>query len=533
MTNGHDKIDDIFKQSLENYSLNVSDEMFEKAFAEAQIKPKSSKGFFQFPYNLIISTLIIVPALIISAYTFNIENNQIANKLNNDNSNNEINIPSQNLLSENTIIEKNLINTNLSNEKLSNPEIKDESNQIFNTNSNKNNLAISSSEISNKKQNNAQIIANSNEKKIERKNDNALSQEKIIPNEGINSSEINIANTQIETIVTNQEIKEPISPISQIHSQQINEINLLKIKSILPFLSQIEISVPFSPISFQSDYPPLSKKANAFVEFNSNLSIPYSIIKETNSELSAIVNKRKEALSPSLSYYNFELLGGIKKGSLILKGGIAYSQLKEHTKYGIVNVNPHTIEQLQYNGTPYNYSDGINFYQVDTLHYWHYSYIADSTIHVVDSAMAYDTDMNQVNIYDTIAITKYDSIDLSKLHTKYSIVEIPLYVGYEWNKGKWSYAIQGGIIPAILLKQTGSFYNGSQEVVLKSDLFPMKKFMLFGSVHASVLYYINTRMVVKMGPEFKTSLLSVTDKDKGWSQKWNNFGLKAGIIYYF
>jgi hypothetical protein len=83
-----------------------------------------------------------------------------------------------------------------------------------------------------------------------------------------------------------------------------------------------------------------------------------------------------------------------------------------------------------------------------------------------------------------------------------------------------------------MVKQQGSYYNGKEEAQVTSETFPMRKFVLFGSVKASVLYNLNHRIVISLGPEAKTTLFSVTNPQNGWSQLWSSYGIRFGIKYY-
>jgi hypothetical protein len=190
---------------------------------------------------------------------------------------------------------------------------------------------------------------------------------------------------------------------------------------------------------------------------------------------------------------------------------------------------------LSPNGNPYTFQSGNNYYLVDTsLGYWHYTYVLDSAIHVDDSVWAWETDTTQVWIFDSLYQTAYhDTLDMTRLDVRYSLVEVPLYFGYESTFGRFGYKLQAGILPGLLLRQSGQFYNGSEIVNVPSSLFPASRFCLSGEINVSAIYSLTDQWVISAGPKFKKSILPMKDVQSVWQQSWTQWGIQVGIKYFF
>ncbi len=258
-----------------------------------------------------------------------------------------------------------------------------------------------------------------------------------------------------------------------------------------------------------------------------------SSIKSLNPETSLLADTRNNALEPGISSYNLSLMLNLHKNSFIASAGINYNMFSELTDYEIVLFNPRTHYDQYYNGTPYTFTFNGNYYQVDSTLYWHYTYVADSVIHVADSVQSYEIDTIPVSVFDSLAITKFDTADYSKLKANYSLIEFPLYAGIEINKGKWGYTFSAGIIPGFLMLRNGSLFNGTEEVLLPNDIFPLRKFVLSGGLKVQFNYYPGTKFMLFAGPEIKGLLINASEKGSGFQQKWYSWGLRGGIRYFF
>jgi len=282
------------------------------------------------------------------------------------------------------------------------------------------------------------------------------------------------------------------------------------------------------------DINPGLKKIDWSVELFGFGSAQLQSTKSKKAEFNNFVDNKEKAFTPSFSSYNYGVLVGINKGPFSFQAGISYSKLNEMNNYGNVCTNPKQISYLSQNATPYNYVNNNNYYRIDSSQYWHYTYISNPNVQAIDSVLALDIDTALVNNFDTIKTIVYDTLNLSQLKVQYSLIEFPIWIGYERirQNARWGYAFRVGITPAMMVRQQGSFFDGESLIKISPDTYPLRKFLLYGSLKASIIYNINHHLEFSFGPEAKTTLFSVSSSQSGWTQRWSSVGIHFGIKYY-
>lgn len=258
-----------------------------------------------------------------------------------------------------------------------------------------------------------------------------------------------------------------------------------------------------------------------------------SRINAINPEQQVFAASRNDALLPSFSSFNTGLALNLHTGRYLLSAGITYNCFTEHTDYGIFMYNPQQSYHYYYNGSPYTYISNGQYYLTDTNTYWHYTYVVDSMLHVSDSMLIKEINNTLVNAIDSALMTRFDTADYSKLKAKYSVIELPLYAGFEWNFGRWGYGLSAGVIPGMLIRQSGSLFGGEGEVMLPAGVLPVRKFILNAGAKLHVNFYPSEKMMLFAGPEFKGNILNASGKGAGLHQQWMFYGLRGGIRYFF
>jgi len=536
MNNGHDKIDDVFREGLNGIKGDLPDSFFEESWA------KSSPGKIQTSPASGLSTLyIIIPAAMVilgSVYFFSTEA-KIKNAELVSAETSEINYTrshSGDISTSSADFTENLItdNTNNINEKKS-KDIKQNNNVAINEstpNSKYSEISTNNKEIANAVKTNETTQNNQTVNSIKKENltntpvENSINyssdsenENKVTLNENVSSETVKNSESDLKNEITFATEKYGIISSKMMYVKNTEDIKIN---------SPADLLMGFNP-AVVSQFNPAFWSAEIYASAN----YLFSKIKAVNPENDMLAESRQNSLNPGLSSFNYGLLLNYHKRFYILSAGINYNSFTEHTDYGMVLFNPQINYEQYYNGTPYNFTLNGNYYQVDSSSYWHYTYVVDSVLHIADSVQGFEIDTNLVSVFDSLAFSKFDTADYSKLKAKYSLIEIPLYAGIEINRGKWGYAISAGIIPGFLIRQSGSFINGSNEITLPDGLFPMRKFVLSGGLKIQFNYYPGTRLMLFAGPEAKISLINASEKNSGLSQKWYTVGLRGGIRYFF
>lgn len=146
----------------------------------------------------------------------------------------------------------------------------------------------------------------------------------------------------------------------------------------------------------------------------------------------------------------------------------------------------------------------------------------------IDSAGRADTikDWRQVTVQTASEILTYNS---------YRMVDIPLFVGYQFYKGDWTFEFQGGVMVNLLMKKKGEILDPALNVVevTDNDLVFKDRIGLsaFGSFKA--IYPLTTRLGVYAEPHFRVNLKSITTDAYPLEQRYNQFGLHVGARWIF
>jgi hypothetical protein len=197
-----------------------------------------------------------------------------------------------------------------------------------------------------------------------------------------------------------------------------------------------------------------------------------------------------------------------------------------------------STNQLLYNSQEYQ---NISFLGqtavIDTNgSYWHYFYISDSTIRIIDSVKTWRTDTNVITVYDTTFAQRFDTLKNPAWVNSYSLFEIPLNIGWMKNFGRVNLGLSTGPIFSLLVGTKGKMpYHKTNQTELIAIKQEFHQFRLGVSWQMSGLinYQFSNRMLVEFSPYYRHTLLPF--KSSGTSSTLNNnsFGLQLGIRYYF
>lgn len=211
------------------------------------------------------------------------------------------------------------------------------------------------------------------------------------------------------------------------------------------------------------------------------------------------INSRLDTESPLVSFS-----GGIQMGykfdkGILLRSGFNYSRINERFHFVKKDVkNTQTV------------------ITIDTVWAGDGSY-----------TISRDTTINEI----------YGTEDIQKL-IAYSMIDIPVILGYEIKYSDFKIGLNAGIILNILTTNKGAMLNMDGEVETFDSKYKKNSIFnknlgasLFASVDAS--FRVNDRIDVFIEPRFRLYLKSFTTSNYPLIQKYTNFGISFGPRFYF
>ncbi len=343
----------------------------------------------------------------------------------------------------------------------------------------------------------------------------------------------NITNNNIENIIdTKNTITEtnkqnlPAQTTLQTYNKKVETIATKKAglitlspyitHPVLPYKDTLGVNVFGEPIvvditkwSFDIIWSPLVTNSN---------------IETNNFENEQYITEYNNALSPALSH-SFGINTNFEYKNLIIQSGIYYHQFKENFKY---NEPVLLVDTINYYETYYTYEPVVDTTYILDLDEW----LNNNNVVYIEYI-----DTNIVKTPNQRQLTEYDTTYTSKqiiAKNKYTYVEIPLTVGYQFKNDKLTIAPKMGLITGLYINSSGKILNNSYQT---SDLAYNKQeyikahFSAYSSIE--IRYKLNDFFSVIADPYYRKSLNSIFNKTNNISYKFGSYGLKLGIRYKF
>lgn len=185
-----------------------------------------------------------------------------------------------------------------------------------------------------------------------------------------------------------------------------------------------------------------------------------------------------------------------------------------------------------------NITSGLSFNQFgENINYNLYnSFTKDTTITFVsDSAIILSWDSINHAVYVTYETTQLDTITLDSTHlnqkfnNRHSYLTIPLLLGYEFHKNKWSINLKTGLGISLLLKSKANYINYELSNFINQS---SKKILINFFFSPEFGYQINSKLDLNISPQFVLNTRkSISYMDT--KQIYTNFGINIGISYSF
>jgi len=216
-----------------------------------------------------------------------------------------------------------------------------------------------------------------------------------------------------------------------------------------------------------------------------------------------------------------------EKKNLFFDFGIKYSSFQEkiQTPFGLTN--PYDKENIDLIG---------HYITVDTSAYYHYYWISDSTVRIIDSVWTVEFDSTSHNLYDTTYTKIYDTVHNPVLSVKYTRLDFPLFIGWNTMVKRFQFGVSTGPIINLFINTNNSispdyiYYETFKDLNGKFSKF---KVGLSWQISASAGYFITNRLVVELSPYYRFRVINVKPDYSNATIRTSEIGVNAGIRYFF
>ncbi len=271
-----------------------------------------------------------------------------------------------------------------------------------------------------------------------------------------------------------------------------------------------------SPPVPNSGYNPLSWAVSAHNAFHS----PNLFLSTNNPESNSQISQVESGLqNPVVS--NIGIRVEARGKNLLVESGLDYMELSQKANY-------QTLDLTFHENITWDYGDS-SYHKIDTIDvYWQ----AIGT----DTFYYYQTTDSIIYLFDSTFTTKFDTTREDITHrfsNRYKYLEIPLVVGYGFNRGRWTTSAKAGIIGSFLWKakaQSIAGYSKNDVYSFTHDDFPTVRIDLYSALE--VRYFIGSRYFV-YGEAFYRRSYNPFIKRNNIQYHFKSYGLKLGAGVYF
>ncbi len=223
----------------------------------------------------------------------------------------------------------------------------------------------------------------------------------------------------------------------------------------------------------------------------------------------------------------FSLLFSMEKNNFALSSGFGFSKFEQNFSADELVYNPTQILQVTQSGTITN---------VDSVSYWHYYYLSDSTIHLVDSVLEWREVTTVIQLFDSAYVAHNDTLQNIQWKIRFNRIEIPLTAGFLKSYGRYQFGLNSGFSFDLVKPVCGYLYNGKYSSVPFRNLNEsFSDFYLAFSllVSASFRVMLNEHLAFELQPYCKFQLNNIIIPEQNLNLKFRNYGVYTGLRYYF
>ena len=202
------------------------------------------------------------------------------------------------------------------------------------------------------------------------------------------------------------------------------------------------------------------------------------------------------------------------------------------TSFTIITDDNYTIDTdtvLSY------YDETIGSYVTDTVNYQSYEInnIGAQQFDLVDSIYVLQFDSTTTLVVDSSIVLVADANNTQqKSTTRFSYVEVPILLGYEFPINRLSLSFKTGIGVGMLMRYNATYYTQDYFAPQLVNESQVNQLMINYLLRLGIKYAINESIAFSCEPFYRLNLSNVI-KSEDVTQKYWNAGLNIGAVYSF
>ncbi len=208
---------------------------------------------------------------------------------------------------------------------------------------------------------------------------------------------------------------------------------------------------------------------------------------------------------------------GVEYKNFIINSGLNYIWQSNISDYTIRTNFLDTVHYYDYTGGIWNKQLIVRYYEWDGIDTTWIN-IYDSTYIPLDSTLItrYDTSVNKTT---------------KKVKNKFSIIEIPVIIGYRHKLNNFQISFKSGFITGLLVKSSGNIYQHDEFTTIQTIKQNKLLFSIVGSIGAN--YQIKEKIYGFMDLCLRKQINPIFQDNIYYKQMPVYYGLKCGIICTF
>jgi hypothetical protein len=307
----------------------------------------------------------------------------------------------------------------------------------------------------------------------------------------------------------------------------------------------------------------LAYQTKAISEKNEQISIgkiPLLGIQKTNFDASSIQNKEDKKPAFFIPYFSFGAYIGLNSSkkniefNTLVDKALQDKRLNEEkasfsTNYGLeflYNISPawsfsagveytSYIENINYSGIQ---KEGIDvqdnsFYTIRDSSYWSDNLVLVNGVSTLYHGAQYNV-VKDTSFVQDIDSTQYAYTDQSPLalngKNKFTYIEVPLLVGYQFPFKQLEVQVQSGISMAFLQNKQAR-YLLDQNNAENQDLLSINRQVYSGLLSISLLYPVSRKVKVYIQPAYKKQLNNSIERADQFTQRFSSYHINVGLRF--
>ncbi len=205
-----------------------------------------------------------------------------------------------------------------------------------------------------------------------------------------------------------------------------------------------------------------------------------------------------------------------------------YTERRKQTETPLDFMTAHLMVGMQLSGGWYAMT-GLNITQITESFHVHMRTEESSTVPVI-SEIFINAHGDSLLTYQDAEVSIVRETEMNH-YNRYTLIDVPLFVGYEWQRGRWFVALEGGVMFNLSLRATGSMLTYDEVPVRLENSGMIRSRVNFSyAAQLRLGYQMSPRWRAELTPVWRVlpgSLLSTENQQ----QNYHLPGLQLGLRY--